>query len=136
MTMSSTVQEMRLLFLWSVSVPATLLSLGPQSTVTAQDSGPKKLLFASNRDGKAKWHIFAADSDGSNLVKLSRGEALHFDPIWSPDGKKIAFVALINEKDKKTDLYVMDADGSNRERLTTNPKGTVAWSPSWFPDGK
>src|SRR5262245_37260778 len=30
----------------------------------------------------------------------------------------------------------MDADGSNRTRLTTNPRGQVAWSPSWFPDGK
>src|SRR5262249_15038025 len=100
------------------------------------DSAPKKLLFASNGEGKAKWHIFAAAVDGSNVVKLSRGEALDFDPVWSPDGKKIAFVALMNEKDKKTDLYVMDPAGSTRKRMTTNRTGTVAWVPSWFPDGK
>ena len=32
------------------------------------------------------------------------------------------------------DLWVMNADGSNKRRLTKN--GATNWAPSWHPDGK
>ena len=38
-------------------------------------------------------------------------------PSWSPDGNKIAFYST---KDGNGEIYVMNADGSGRERLTNN----------------
>ena len=32
------------------------------------------------------------------------------------------------------DLWIMDAEGSNKRRLTNN--GATNWAPSWHPDGK
>ena len=45
---------------------------------------------------------------------------------WSPDGSEIAYV-------DDGDIYVMNADGSNTRRLTTDPKGD--FYPAWSPDG-
>lgn len=50
---------------------------------------------------------------------------------WSPDGKRIAFV---QRGDTGLDLYVMNADGSNVQRLTTDSK--EYHYPSWSPDGR
>jgi TolB protein len=50
---------------------------------------------------------------------------------WSPDGNKIAFSST---RDKNTDIYVMDADGSGEIQLTCNVGKNSA--PSWSPDGK
>jgi Tol biopolymer transport system component len=49
-----------------------------------------------------------------------------FGVSWSPDGTQLAYSAL-------SDIYVMDADGSNVRRLTTARKGD--YHPSWSPDG-
>ena len=54
-------------------------------------------------------------------------------PVWSPDGKKIAFSSDRDGKSKKWrdnfEMYVMDADGSKVQRLTFNQ----AWDghPDW-----
>ncbi len=49
-------------------------------------------------------------------------------PAWSPDGKKIAFTT---NRDSNWDIYVMDANGKNPTRLTSDPgyQGNPAWSP-------
>jgi Tol biopolymer transport system component len=58
-------------------------------------------------------------------------------PVWSPDGSKIAFGFSQHDH---WEIYVMDADGSNRVRLTQEepfavpPPNNV--SPAWSPDGQ
>ena len=51
-------------------------------------------------------------------------------PDWSPDGLRVAFIATA---DVVSDIWVMDADGGNRTRLTT--EGFVDRAPDWSPDG-
>jgi hypothetical protein len=51
-------------------------------------------------------------------------------PSWSPDGSRIAFTS---ERDGNDEIYVMDADGSNQQRLTNDP--AEDWWSSWSPDG-
>src|SRR5437763_1434865 len=50
---------------------------------------------------------------------------------WSPDGKQIAFASA---RTGNFDIWVMNADGSDQRRLTTNP--TMDCWPAWSPDGK
>ncbi|MFD1105138.1 amidohydrolase family protein [Sphingobium olei] len=52
-------------------------------------------------------------------------------PVWSPDGKTIAYFAY---RDGNYDLWIMDADGGNARQLTS---GTFDdREPAWSPDGK
>jgi Tol biopolymer transport system component len=52
-------------------------------------------------------------------------------PAWSPDGKRIVFAS---NRDGNNEIYVMNADGANQQRLTQAP-GRDA-HPAWSPDGK
>jgi len=54
----------------------------------------------------------------------------NIQPVWSPDGSRIAFAGA---GDEGFDLYVMDADGSDLMQLTDTPGDED--QPAWSPDG-
>jgi TolB protein len=70
------------------------------------------------------------DADGSNMRQLTEGED-DLVPILSPDGTQVAFMSA--RRDGNHEIYVVNTDGSNLKRLTTN-KGEDL-TPSWSPDG-
>lgn len=77
--------------------------------------------------------IWTAKPDGSGAKEaMSEGNAANADPVFSPDGQRIAFV------NGSGHIAVMDADGGNVKDLTPNdaPGGVVDGSPSFSPDGK
>jgi Tol biopolymer transport system component len=61
-----------------------------------------------------------------------------WDPVWSPDGNQLAFEG---NGARGSQLYVVDADGTNRRQVTATPNGcpngdcTEAVNPAWSPDG-
>jgi Tol biopolymer transport system component len=58
---------------------------------------------------------------------------LNFDPVWSPDGSRLAFVS---NRDGTYEIYVMESDGSNQTRATFSAAGVFgAMWPAWTPDG-
>ena len=71
------------------------------------------------------------DANGNNQRRLTYNGAYDEQPIWSPDGRSIAF---ISKRDGNFEIYVMDADGNNQRRLTYN--GADDEQPSWSPDGR
>lgn len=64
--------------------------------------------------------------------ELTRLTGLTYDPVWSPDGSRIAFVSQENGSD---DIWVVYADGTGARSLTTN---TWEWDKhaSWSPDSE
>src|SRR6266511_1713409 len=54
-------------------------------------------------------------------------------PAWSPDGTRIAFMGQTPEGTENYEIYVMNADGTGRRRLTDSPASDGF--PSWSPDG-
>ncbi len=67
-------------------------------------------------------------------------------PVWSPDGRKIAFLSRGdgNNGPYNNGLYVVSADGSGQRRLTDDARITLGWllahlgmtTPAWSPDGR
>jgi TolB protein len=51
-----------------------------------------------------------------------------YDPVWSPDGSKIAFAS---DRDGDWEVYAMNADGTDQTNLTENPADD--YDPAWSP---
>jgi TolB protein len=86
------------------------------------------------------WRLWVLNADGSGLRDLTRnlggswgrGAGPASDPVWSPDGRKIAFVRL----NTRHGVYVVNADGSGMRNLTPKPRGAAYSAPTWSPDGR
>lgn len=100
-----------------------------------------RIAFKNTRLGRAG--IYTANPDGSDIRQLTDGINDSW-PAWSLDGTRIAFASTRGEPSQvrcrvgdgalcPTDLYVMDADGSNIVRLTNDPLPES--DPAWSPDG-
>jgi Tol biopolymer transport system component/ankyrin repeat protein len=90
----------------------------------------------TEKGDKLRWDLFVMSSDGSGRTPLTRDDLLEIDPVWSPDGTRIAFAAVAEPKDLSSDIYVMNADGTQRRRLTRLGTEMVAACPTWSPDGR
>jgi Tol biopolymer transport system component len=55
-------------------------------------------------------------------------------PSATPIGGGTGKIVFTSERDGNSEIYVMEADGSNQVRLTNN--NTEDWGPTWSPDGK
>ncbi len=53
-----------------------------------------------------------------------------YDPVWSPDGSRIAFVSA---QDASDDIWIMSPDGSGRRNLTQD-REHFEKHPAWSPD--
>ncbi|MDI6780701.1 MAG: carboxypeptidase regulatory-like domain-containing protein [bacterium] len=96
-----------------------------------------KIVFAAQRDGSSDTNIYIMNADGSNQQQLTsekkkdEGIACSYQPCFSPDGQKIAFVSNI---EGNNDIYLMNSDASNKIRLTTSDAEDN--NPSFSPDSK
>jgi TolB protein len=96
-----------------------------------------KIAFGSH-SGDGNWAVWVMGADGSNprqltFPRLRPPAGLNGDGpgAWSPDGRKIAY-SSVTRGDRE--LYVMNADGSGKRRLT---RWRGADSPNaWLPDGR
>ena len=89
-----------------------------------------QIVFTSMRDDNTE--IYVMDADGGNQERLTNHPASDFQPDWSPDGTKIAFVS--RRDGGASQIHVMDADGKNSIRLTDGRGGKR--DPDWSPDGQ
>ena len=90
-----------------------------------------KIVYCSSRDSIYS-QIYTMNADGSGqkrITNIGTGDA--GGPVWSHDGKKIAFYAFaLTNPSRNPEIWVMDTDGSNQKRLTDH-----GMDPTWSPDG-
>ncbi|MFQ6089294.1 MAG: TolB family protein [Candidatus Methanofastidiosia archaeon] len=79
----------------------------------------KKIVFSAQKDGKFHNYLFTIDAN-KNLSQITDdGEYMDFDCSWSEDGTKIVFSRLpLPAFSKPTEVWLMDSDGTNREKIT------------------
>jgi TolB protein len=120
---------------------------GYDAETTISRSG--KLVFTSKRDGDLD--IYTMDRNGKNVKRLTNELGYDGGPFWSYDGKQIVYRAYHPQAEKEKadyiallkqnlirptvlDIWVMNADGSNKRQVTHLSKASFA--PYFFPDGK
>jgi tricorn protease len=75
--------------------------------------------------------LWSVVRDGGDAVRLTSGTGTETDPVFSPDGTKIAFTG---EYDGNVDVFVVPASGGVPKRLTWHPAPERVLG--WTPDGK
>lgn len=117
-----------------------------EATVSPDGS---RVVFTSTRDGDLD--IYSMNADGSDVQKLTDEPGYDGGPFFSPDGSKIIYRARHPETAEELedyqalladnlvrpgvlDIYVMDADGSNKRRLTDSNAANFA--PFFHPSGE
>jgi dipeptidyl aminopeptidase/acylaminoacyl peptidase len=85
------------------------------------------------KDNKGFADLWLWRTDGSETRRLTSHPASESSPQFSPDGKRIVFIAQRDE-DEAPQLYLLALDGGEATRLTSVPTGVA--QPKWFPDGR
>jgi Tol biopolymer transport system component len=93
----------------------------------------RRIFFSADTEDGAGSNIFSVSKDGSGLIQLTKTVGHNTAPSVSPDGQKIAFMST--RDGEKYQLYVMNADGSNVKKLTTEPSVSFC-NPVWSKDGR
>ena len=76
--------------------------------------------------------IYTMPIAGGQANRIAGGPAFEFQPRFSPDGLRIAFVS---DRDGLNNIWTMDPDGSDAEQVTSESVRDVN-SPAWSVDGE
>ncbi|MCB0210896.1 MAG: PD40 domain-containing protein [Anaerolineae bacterium] len=87
-----------------------------------------KIVYRSGRNGTTGIWISNRDDSGHTLITNGGSDSF---PAWSPDGETIAFS---RDEGGNADIYTVDIDGSNLQRLTDAPGPDTL--PTYTPDGQ
>lgn len=86
-----------------------------------------QIVLASGWPAPDLWLI---PSSGGEAVRLTDDPGIDWDPTWSPDGSKLAFVS---HRGGDYDIWVMPVTGGQAVPLTTENSSDQI--PEWSPDG-
>ena len=121
----------------STEAAAQLTSTPPQDCTTPAAATLKGTWLALTIARNNNPDIYLLDVDAAlqgtgqpELKQLTTDPATDFDPTWSPDGTRIAF---LSQRDGNDEIYIMNSDGTCQINLTNDPADD--WSPAWSLDG-
>jgi Tol biopolymer transport system component len=120
------------------SVCAVLLSLTASaqagriawSSARPDNVGAGREIYVMNEDGTDAHRV--TNTSPTTPAGVPNLTASASEPTFSPDGTKIAFVDSSPDS-TNSDIYVINADGTNRMQLTNTPDSET--HPSWNSDG-
>ena len=123
------------IFLWAGAEPAEATFPGENGRVAFTD-GERPPTGVYDND------VVSAAPNGSDGTVLADTREAEYFPAWSPDGTRVAFLrdsTPDRQGDNAEELWVMDADGTNQERLSDGygppHYRSVDSRPAWSPDG-
>ena len=101
-----------------------------------------KIAFSSDRDGerirgpvgdRGISNIYMADYDGARQQRVTISKSLDISPVWSPDGRSIAFSSW---RTSFQDIYVLyPYGGPELQNPTKGNSSKQNYLPAWSPDG-
>ena len=98
-----------------------------------------KILFESPTAGRSLWLMNADGSGSTKIYEIPPAEiqdGCDFGLVrWSPDGSRIAFLRRPVDTPSQCRIFVMNADGTGAQQLTTTPGEWTETDFRWSPDG-
>ncbi|HEX2905942.1 MAG TPA: hypothetical protein VHO69_03735 [Phototrophicaceae bacterium] len=101
----------------------------------------QQIIFQATID--EKFDLYVMNADGTKLRNLTNDPRLDISPAWSPDGQYITFASdrtfnpfipnRLSQEDNY-EIYLMDSEGLNVQRLTSND--VLDAFPAWSPDSQ
>lgn len=88
-------------------------------------------VISDSVNGKKKYQLQLADSDGYNPRTLLSSPQPLMSPAWSPDGSQLAYVSF--EKSRST-IYVQEVRTGQRKAMASF--SGINGAPAWSPDGR
>jgi Tol biopolymer transport system component len=121
-------------------IPTTSISANttlPISNSSSTDKITGKITFSALKDGNQE--IYVANTDGSNVHRITVNPSDDAAPAWSPNGKRIAFHSN-RGSDHYYHIYVIDIDNHD-EPIQSEPIQITEGSsndqdPTWSPNGE
>ena len=113
--------------------PEVLMALGSVSSPVVSPDGSKVLYsvaFTSIEQNKSNAELWVMDIDGGNPVRLTQSPKSEYNAAWIDGGNKIAFLYPENGK---MQIFVMNADGTGRQCVSSVEKGVDGFL--FSPDG-
>jgi Tol biopolymer transport system component len=107
--------------------PGDSFDTGDWTTPALSPDGTRIAIAKGSAGSKDIWTI---DVARKTATRLTFDMAEDDNPVWSPDGKNIAYSSIRSGQNK---MYIKPADGSGDERLLTDQPGTPT---SWSKDGR
>jgi TolB protein len=79
--------------------------------------GTKIVYSINSNTGTPTGSLYVINFDGTGNTRLTNAPGVSEDPYWSPDGRSIVFQS---DRDGNFEIYLMNSDGTNQQRVTTN----------------
>ena len=120
-------------------IVTTIVTLALAAAIAhATSPGKNGRLAFMVKDSKGHWQIWVAGPRLGGAKKLTTGPADSGWPVWSPDGKKLAFDSNRTDPNPTdstavNDLFTINADGSGVTKLTDSVGASA--DAAWSPDG-
>jgi Tol biopolymer transport system component len=121
----------------AVAIVVALVTAGALAGPSqATSPGANGRIAYMRQDGAGHWQVWVASSSLSGAKRLTHGHHNSGWPVWSPNGRRIAFDSdrtdhRPNDSRQINDVFLMKPDGSGVKKLTDSKgnSGDAAWSP-------
>ena len=115
----------------AAAVAALLLAVPGQAQLPKDPEERAKVIAQIMQANSRQLTLF--DRDGKELAAMGPKD-LYNQPVFSPDGKRVAVIKA--DVDKETnDLWIVDIATGGRTQITTSEAREGASAPAWAPDG-
>jgi hypothetical protein len=123
----------------SIRFDGSLPTQLPISALEINNTFAEKIFFVKVDEDSKRRQIYSITADGKLETALVNQEDFRksncFNPAVSPDGARVLFVSDEGVDDQgrhQNDIYMINADGTNLQRLTQNASDDImpAWSPA------